>query len=45
LVSAAAVLVTIEALRMHPNKHRIICCNDGNYDSDSCPVGLFVNRY
>jgi transcriptional regulator len=27
---SAAVLAVIEALRMHPNKHRMICCNDGN---------------
>jgi hypothetical protein len=31
---SAAVLAVIEALRMHPNKHRMICCNDGN-NSDS----------
>jgi chromosome segregation ATPase len=34
LVSAAVLAVT-EALRMYPNKHRIICTKDGNYDSDS----------
>jgi hypothetical protein len=34
LVSAAVIAVT-EALRMHPNKHRIVCSNDGNYDSNS----------
>jgi hypothetical protein len=34
LVSAAVLAVT-EALRMHPNKHRIICSNDSNYDNDS----------
>jgi hypothetical protein len=39
LVSAAVLAVT-EALRMHPNKHTVICSNDGNYDNDSCPVGL-----
>jgi hypothetical protein len=27
---SAAVLAVIQALRMHPNKHRMICCNDGN---------------
>jgi chromosome segregation ATPase len=35
ILVSAAVLATIEALRMHPNKHRIICSNDGNYDSNS----------
>lgn len=34
LVSAAVLAVT-EALRMHLNKHQIICYNDGNYNSDS----------
>ena len=34
LVSAAVLAVT-EALRMHPNKHSIICSNDSNYDNDS----------
>jgi predicted transcriptional regulator len=35
ILISAAVLAVIEALRMYPNKHRIICSNDGNYDSDS----------
>ena len=35
ILVSAAVLAVIEALRMHPNKHRIICSNDSNYDSDS----------
>ena len=35
ILVSAAVLGVIEALRMHPNKHRIICSNDGNYDSNS----------
>ena len=32
---SAAVLAAIEALRIHPNKHRIICSNDGDYDGES----------
>jgi predicted transcriptional regulator len=35
ILVSAAVLAAIEALRMYPNKHRIVCSNDGNYDSDS----------
>jgi hypothetical protein len=35
---SSAVLAAIEALRMYPNKHRIVCSNDGNYDSDSNAV-------
>jgi regulator of replication initiation timing len=35
ILVSAAVHAVIEALRMHPNKHRIICSNDSNYDSDS----------
>jgi hypothetical protein len=35
ILVSAAVLAVIEALRMYPNKHRIVCSNDGNYDSDS----------
>ena len=31
---SAAVLAVIEALRIHPNKHTIICCNDGSYNSE-----------
>src|SRR5438067_1292458 len=34
ILVSAAVLAAIEALRMHPNKHTIICCNDGSYNSD-----------
>ena len=35
IMISAAVLAVLEGLRMHPNKHSIICSNDGNYDSDS----------
>jgi len=35
ILVSAAVLAVIEALRIHPNKHTIICCNDGSYNSDS----------
>jgi chromosome segregation ATPase len=34
ILVSAAVLGVIEALRMHPNKHTIICCNDGSYNND-----------
>jgi len=35
---SAAVLAAIEALRIHPNKHTIICCNDGSYNGDSSGI-------
>jgi hypothetical protein len=35
ILVSAAVLAVIEALRIHPNKPTIICCNDGSYNSDS----------
>jgi hypothetical protein len=38
ILVSAAVLAVIEALRTHPNKHRIICSNDGNYDNDSTGI-------
>jgi cytidylate kinase len=34
ILVSAAVLAVIEALRIHPNKHTIICCNDGSYNSE-----------
>jgi predicted transcriptional regulator len=35
ILVSAAVHAAIEALRIHPNKHRIICSNDGDYDGES----------
>jgi hypothetical protein len=34
ILVSGAIIAVMEALRMHPNKHSIICSNDGNYDSD-----------
>ena len=45
ILVSAAVLATIEALRMHPNKHRIICSNDGNMIATVTRSQMILWRY